>query len=1395
MRAERPRIAPTKLVLLLAAVVPLTMIASSPRGGLQQRLASVGAPSDLSAAYLEAWSKVQPNNEEFLSLLGAQYTSLGRMDDAARVARRMEALGSTHMRLAAMMLRLSIAEQRTFAIPEDDPRREPALANLRAQLTQAARLPWAPKDLEWLAQRCAAVGLPDLALQLYTRLSAGDPGGRNGWDTQITRYAIQTGDYRAGADAWFRQQAAAKTREEQRRCFIAGIRTLQSGNLLNEALTAADQHIGALDTDPATLVVLLNLARAANRPDRVDYYAKMLARYAQAQPSGPDTALAQDGAAAIASNAPQGGEPGVSQDTPQSAYAYMDGPLPTRHGFAPVSMRKASEWWGVIRVAASTGSNPAPTPAPSPAPAVTPNLKSAAAQSPPPAVTATLAAAATPSPTPSQASAAPASPTPVAPASPAPATASATAPTPASDGTAQIGGKDPKVADLVFQSFVESGDLANAQKIAQQQVQRDPRSVLWTKRLAQTAEWDRNPLLALNAWLDYAKLSNDPVGWQNVLRIAPMLDDDNAYLAALVHAAQASPDDLKLIDNVIATYERLGRPDDGLAFLRGLPRGRNADAIDQRIGALAERAGHDDQALAAYRAVQSRDPGNSGAALRTASVLYREGNYEASFAALQSAHSNAKDSDTDYWRNYAELARLLQRDAEASEAYRHLLAGGDSTPEDLGDMTYFYDPYPIDAARVAEMQYRRDHTPRALQNAIYYYTDAQALDRVAALLASLTEQERTEALQSPGVLGVRAEYYRLTDQPAKALDDLKRAVNLPGATSDLRAAYLWTLVDYGTDAQLDATLKRWRGTEDRSAALWEPYAAAEMRLSRPQRALDYLRRESASLSRDPLWLMTYADAQEMAGRPDLAWSIRHKVWQQLQQDEAALAKLHGAARAAQRGRSGQDAETLADIRGRRVTLSTDFQTGDDSAAMLNDLLSGTQSSDSVKLARRSLLGTAKGLPGAAPEAGIDTAQNNRLRDAVAKDVAIAWALSHESNPLAKRWLAQQYAARLAQPADARLTIALAENDTGAMEQLLAQERSRLPLDDRIDAEAATDRQGRAEQLAFDGLDGAPDNNDVHTRLTETALDWPQSLGASVVDYVEHPLDYVAQTLAGSKKIADHYLIGATEVQNFQRSTDITQLVNVPSVDRSLSFFLQRQTVDSTASVTVGRREALDSFYTVELAAEAGRNSDLQFGVHAGRNQVADEDQFLQIGGMKDNLVGDFTWRATQQITMTGSVEGDRFYSQARDYIGSGLLETGEISYRIRTGYPDYTFRLAGEHGGYGASGSADSLISQLEPAALQPALASDFIPQSYTQYGLYFGFGNDLLDQYTHAWRPFLDVGIVHNSIQGWGPDVSVGLAGSVFGGDHLALYFEHQSVSRLGTPQTVVGIRYNWFY
>ena len=353
----------------------------------------------------------------------------------------------------------------------------------------------------------------------------------------------------------------------------------------------------------------------------------------------------------------------------------------------------------------------------------------------------------------------------------------------------------------------------------------------------------------------------------------------------------------------------------------------------------------------------------------------------------------------------------------------------------------------------------------------------------------------------------------------------------------------------------------------------------------------------------------------------------------------------------------------------------------------------------------------------------------------------------------------------------------------------------LPRYDRIDAAQAVDRPAQAQALAFDGLDGAPDDSEMHRRFVETALERPQSLDASMTRYAERPLDYSEQTIAASRRIAGHYLIGMTAALDLQRSTDASQLVDVPSADRSLVVHAGRQARDDAFTVSAGRREGLDAFYTIGLGAEFGRNGPLRFGIRAGRDQVADELPTLRIGGMKDNLIADGSWQANERVTVSGRVEMDRFYSQARTYLGSGVLSTAQVSYRIRTAYPDYTIRVVGTHGDYGAGGRADALISSLLPAASRSASAGNFVPATYTQYGLFAGFGADLRERYTHRWRPFLEVGVVHDSIQGNGATIDAGIAGSVLGGDHAALFIEHQRVSRLGTPVTVVGAQYRWLY
>ncbi|BCA78835.1 hypothetical protein [Desulfuromonas sp. AOP6] len=80
--------------------------------------------------------------------------------------------------------------------------------------------------------------------------------------------------YRRRAQSAFEQMRTAASLEQRRSLFFKAIRVLQEGNLLMEALAAADAHIGPLAGDRETLIFLSRLALAANRPDLAQVYIR-----------------------------------------------------------------------------------------------------------------------------------------------------------------------------------------------------------------------------------------------------------------------------------------------------------------------------------------------------------------------------------------------------------------------------------------------------------------------------------------------------------------------------------------------------------------------------------------------------------------------------------------------------------------------------------------------------------------------------------------------------------------------------------------------------------------------------------------------------------------------------------------------------------------------------------------------------------------------------------------------------------------------------------------------------------------------------------------------------------------------------------------------------------------
>ncbi|WP_296223565.1 tetratricopeptide repeat protein [Ralstonia sp. UBA689] len=1339
----RERLLPAWLIGTLGALIGLALALMFPRERLEARLLEGGKVDALSVAYLEAWLRVRPNDGEFLSVLAAQYVRTGRLEDAEAMVARMRALHDKSLDREALLLDIAIREQRAYALQPKDPQRAAMLEDLRGLLKQALDYRWTASELEILATKARALDQGAIAVQFYQRLARQDVARASQWQARTAEIALGVGEYRAAAAANFAAQDAAKSLDEQRRYFIAGLKALQSGNLLDDAMTEAQRRVGPLIDDTETLRFLTRLAMACNRPDLADQYARRLLHLSwhRTEEGVALAALAADGARHDWAFA------GRPEPLPSPAdVVFMDGP----EGLA----RRERHAARIRHVADKAGDAGASSSQPTGAQAIV-------------------------------------------------------------RGIAPFNAED---YDLAYRVFMGSGNLNDAMRVAEAAVRQRPDLKIWTERAAQVAEWNRQPMAALNYWLAYAQSTGDEAAWHNVLRLAPALNEDHAYLAALRYQASRQPGDMKLLDQIIAAYERLGEPVEGLAYLSSIARGPHRQAVLERYAMLAERAGKDDQAYETYVRLQQEFGPNAQYALKLANILYVRGKFEQALAAMQAATKAATPTDDLYWRTFAQLARLNQRDDLAREAYRQLLSGGTAEPDDLTSMIDFYDASPIDAGRLAELAFRKDGTMVHLQQAIYYYTRARAFRRIDGLLASLTPAQRKAAEQSAGVLGARAEYYRQSGQWDAAMRDLRRAVTLPDAGSDVKAAFLWGLLDSGQNAELKRALALWRGEAENDSAYWGAYAAAGLQLFDANLALRFLGRQGKSMQTDPLWLLAYADAREMAGQADAAWGLRREAWWLLWRAEGADAagakdktKAPAGRRVGTRVTVGDndavplEEEARTELRARRVALAQTFSSGDLSQRLLIELLRDDRRA--TKEAReggrsatdQSELGDIDTLPPEPPETPSDKRKPARVSDqlvsAVAKEAALGWALSQEANDLARAWLLQQYARRMTRPAYAEISIALAEHDLQTLNRLLDDTPDRIPLYSRIDANVMTDRLGEAQRLSFEGLSTAPDDDQLHGRVQETLLTNAQALEPRETWFKQAPLTYFESSAAAGIRLTDHYSMLLRATQRNQRSTDDTQLTGVPAQDRSVDWISQYQTQNTQWKGTVGWRQGLASLTAFRLDGLLGQAGPVGTELSIGRNQPANETPQLRVGGVKDLFSIGNNWRLTQNEYVRARVEGDRFYGQDRSFLGSGMVFDGEIGHRFRVEYPDYTIRVVGTYARYNASGTVSPLMARLLPAGAAPDV-EQIMPRSFMQFGMLFGFGTDYLDRYTRAWRPFMDVGVLHDNREGWGTQVQLGVAGSVFGNDHLALYIEHQSITRSGTaPLTEIGLRYRWLY
>ena len=1255
-------------VLGFGGAVLLTLLAAFPFKRLSEQLLHADLNQALAERYIIVLLKTDPGNAELRLTLIRQLIRNGKLDEAEAW---LETVRSGDRGADYEIARLDLQLTRIRQLPKADP--SARLAILKA-LTQLATASVSPRQIEELGDMAVALRDDGLALRFYQRLARTDSGLDSRVLAKKGDYLLGLGRYRLAAEMYFLAQGSALSADARLQFLLRGLRTLQAGGFLKEAVAAGERRGTEFLQQREYLIFMIRLALAANDPATADRFSRLLLRYSW---------LEKIKLAVV----------------PQFRLAAVGGDAPTQLKVDPAALPRTF---------------------------------------------------------------------------------------------------DDEAYTLAWQAFLANRNLKDAWRTAASAVQQAPNSPVWRERLAQISEWTQRPQQALENWLWLARKTNSAQAWQGVLRLAPGLFDYDALLEAYRHEAEGGSGNPALWQRMADTYEYIGDARAGLDYLERVYARQRDPELLPIIARLAQRLGDTERALGALQDLRRQGRGSESTALTEAVLHYSAGRLEAAYAALTS-FPDPSPGAVEYWQVRAELARLLGRNEEAAAAYRILNAQASPRLQDTQNLVaVLANQHPLEAAEVAEAGWRRSQDASLYLQALSLYVQVQDWRRVGLLLGQAQGDTFDTVRDQPTFWRIKATWAEHERDWRQAREAWETTLKLVPGDNDVKVALLWLLIQQKDRAALALYLSRWRAEAGHDRRLADAFSAAHVQLGQPQEALKWAQSQLPDHRRDFLWLMNYADLLDLNHRQEWAQRLRLALWQQRQQVAPQLADTA--------------------VRTAVVRLALLYLPGDRAESVLRHALREA--------------GNENIPPELQPLAERESESANEL--------ALGYFLSQEATDRATAWLLARHAQRVTTPTWARSLHALQTGDKEAQVRLLDEDEA-IPLYDRIYAARDTGRVDLAQTLAFEGLDRFDWDDQLHLQLSETVLPstHPATAGGETRDDGNIKSSVVKLTF--SMQPEPRWRFGLALEQGEDRASkpntvllrnqlvdslngsyalnagyDQVQLASISQAFSKSEVELDYRHDEGVTALKLGGRCHFDC-YPVASLMHATRFHRLDAQVRVELNQLSTESAQLRMLGKKDDLQARLQWNFSRREYVNTTLQYDRYGLEGGDNLGDGKGLIAEAGYRIRTEYPDFTVRVNYSQWHFSAADRPVpltalplSIASWLNLAHVDPALgvpltaaqlenvnfsAGAFVPQSYSAYGVNFGFGENFRRDYTRAWRPYLDLGVGNNSVTGLSWNWLAGLSGSVFGQDHMTAYVGGAQGGQASAGQALeAGIYYTYF-
>jgi hypothetical protein len=395
----------------------------------------------------------------------------------------------------------------------------------------------------------------------------------------------------------------------------------------------------------------------------------------------------------------------------------------------------------------------------------------------------------------------------------------------------------------------------------------------------------------------------------------------------------------------------------------------------------------------------------------------------------------------------------------------------------------------------------------------------------------------------------------------------------------------------------------------------------------------------------------------------------------------------------------------------------------------------------------------------------------QTEDVQTQELMLSWLLSTEQFERARFWLWKTHAKRLTTPAWAEFALASHDNDAAKLRSLLATRADQLASADKIQAAQQLGDFSLAQCYVSEAFMHAPENEIAYQQWAETVVPAASHLTSEHGYFRRGPLASHAHIQEVHLGMTPHFSL-TSHVQFFRSWSQDKQVIrNVPELNHYAHLIASYQSRRIHTEMTLHQRETLGSEIGLRLRSAYEWRRKLLTTVMWGWHQPADESSVLSIGGIKNVWQFGATYTFMQSSYLRLELGRRTLYSQDQQFLGRGLSLDWEAGYRI--GRPALTFYVSGTAQQYRVGDQVDGQLVHLIPqGGIQtPRL---FVPQSFHQEGLHLRFGGLSLERYFRPDRLVLSLGLIHNSVSGFGAAVEGKVATPVFGNDLVSFSAAH---------------------